>query len=357
MSAITMRNHGVMEGKGAYNKHARVQAGGIALALPFLEKAARDVQIIGGSQPVVIADYGSSQGKNSLAPMRVAIENLRPRVGPNRPIFVFHVDQAANDFNSLFEVLGSDPDSYGLAEPHVFPCAIGRSFYEQVVPPDSVNLGWCSYAAVWLSRIPARVPGHFFPFRDTNPARAAFQRQAADDWKTFLSLRASELRSGGRLIVVLPAFNDDGVTGFEDLMDNANSVLAEMVDAGELRTDERSRMVLGACPRRRCDLLAPFQADGHFEHLTVECCELISLPDVSWADYKRDGDMETLATKQARFFRATFAPSLACALTDSQNGTANGFADRLENQLKQRLASQPAPLHSFVQIFVAGKRI
>jgi hypothetical protein len=352
-----MPNHGVMEGKGAYNKHARIQASGITLALPFLEKAARDVQIVDSKQPVVIADYGSSQGKNSLSPMRAAIENLRPRLGQNRPIFVFHVDQPANDFASLFEVLGSDPDSYSLVEPHVFPCAIGRSFYEQVLPPDSVNLGWCSYAAVWLSRIPARPPGHFLPLRDTGPARAAFQRQAADDWKTFLSLRASELRSGGRLVVVLPAFDDDGVSGFEDLMDHANAVLAEMVNAEELLTDERGRMVLGACPRRRCDLLDPFQAGGHFEHLTVACCELISLPDVAWADYKRGGDTETLANKQARFFRATFAPSLACALTGSQNGAANAFADRLENRLKQRLASQPAPLHSFVQIFVAGKRI
>jgi hypothetical protein len=356
MSAIAMVHHGVMEGKGAYNRHAKLQASGIALALPLLEKAVQDLQPGCENDPLVIADYGSSQGKNSLAPIRLAIEKLRLRVGPHRPIFVFHVDQPSNDFNTLFEVLHADPGRYTLDEPNVFPCAIGKSFYQQVLPPDSVHLGWCSYAAVWLSCIPAHVIGHFLPLRSTGPERDAFEHQAAKDWEAFLTFRASELHPGGRLVVVLPAFNDDGVTGFEDLMDHANAVLEEMVDEGAIRTEERERMVLGAYPRRRCELLAPFQAGGQFDGLTVECCELVSLPDSAWADYERDSDEETLATKHARFFRATFAPSLACALTSAKNAAGLAFADRLETGLKRRLAKQPAPLHSFVQIVVLTKR-
>ena len=99
-------NHGVMEGKGAYNQHSRIPAGGSALALPHLQEAVRSIEIDCGDHPVVIADLGSSQGKNSLAPMSIAISALRQRAGVSRPIFVFHVDQPANDFNTLFEVLG-----------------------------------------------------------------------------------------------------------------------------------------------------------------------------------------------------------------------------------------------------------
>ena|SRR5580698_5672922 len=84
-------------------------------------------------------------------------------------MFVFHVDQPANDFNTLFEVLGTDPDRYGLGEPNVFPCAIGRSFYERVLPPESVHLGWCSYAAMWLSRIPTLIPGCLMPLTQRRP--------------------------------------------------------------------------------------------------------------------------------------------------------------------------------------------
>jgi hypothetical protein len=132
-----------MEGKGSYNKYAKLPAGGAVLALPLLEKAAANVVLDCSTRPIVLADYGSSQGKNSLAPMDVAIRNLRSRIGENRPIMVFHVDQSTNDFNSLFEVLATDPDRYTQTDPQVFPCAVGRSFYERVLPSESVHLGWC----------------------------------------------------------------------------------------------------------------------------------------------------------------------------------------------------------------------
>ena len=70
-----------MEGEGAYNRYAKLPAGGAALALPLLEKAVRCVELDTGDQPVVIADYGSSQGKNSMVPIQVAIQGLRHRLG------------------------------------------------------------------------------------------------------------------------------------------------------------------------------------------------------------------------------------------------------------------------------------
>ena len=77
---------GAMEGRGAYNRHAELPASGGAFALPHFERAVRALPLDTGDQPIVIADYGSSQGKNSLAPMRTAIEALRTRRGADRPI-------------------------------------------------------------------------------------------------------------------------------------------------------------------------------------------------------------------------------------------------------------------------------
>jgi hypothetical protein len=67
---------------------------------------------------------------------------------------VFHIDQPSNDFNSLFEVLNTDPTSCVIDKPDIYPAAIGKSSYEQVPPRGSVHLAWCSDAAVWLSRVP-----------------------------------------------------------------------------------------------------------------------------------------------------------------------------------------------------------
>jgi hypothetical protein len=346
--------HGVMEGGGSYNLHARIPAGGSILALPFLEQAVKNVTLDSGEQPVIIADYGSSQGKNSLAPMRAAIKALRARVGPDRPILVVHIDQPANDFNTLFDVLNNDPERYSLDGRNIFPSAIGRSFYESVFPAEHVHLGWSSYAAVWLSRIPMPIPGHFIVLGASGDVRAAFDRQGADDWKSFLSLRASELRPGSRLVVVLPGLNDDGLSGFEPLFRHANEALAEMVAEGAITTAERAGMVLGAYPRRRTELLAPFHSEGQFRGLTVEQCELLELPDATWAEYKRDADKKVLAMRHSQFFRSVFVPSLASAIADE--GKRNLFADGLEQKLKRRLADQPIPLHSFAQTIVLAKQ-
>src|SRR5262245_61222586 len=91
----------VMEGKGFYNKNAAIPAAGGALALPLLEQAARLIHLDSSDRQIVIADYGSSECKNSLAPMRTAIAVLRARAGLQRPIFVYHTDLPANDFNTL----------------------------------------------------------------------------------------------------------------------------------------------------------------------------------------------------------------------------------------------------------------
>ena len=135
---------------------------------------------------------GSSQGLNSPGPMRLTVESVRRRSSGVRLIRLHHVDQPSNDFNSLFELLDTSPDRYSLNDPYVFPCAVGRSFYENVLPANSVHVGWSSYAAMWVRRIPALIPGHFAFQRSTGEVRAAWERQGAEDWETFLSLeRAS----------------------------------------------------------------------------------------------------------------------------------------------------------------------
>jgi SAM dependent carboxyl methyltransferase len=353
MATLTISTHGVMEGGGSYNLHAKLPAGGGSLALPYLEKAAQTCALPPASNAIVVADYGSSQGKNSLSPMRAAIRCLRRRVGNEQSVMVVHVDQRANDFNTLFDVLHKDPERYALDDPNVFPCAIGRSFYENVFPQGQVDLGWCSYAAVWLRRIPCLIPGHFISLGCTGDVRAAFDQQAAEDWRLFLSLRSRELRAGGRLVVVLPGLSDTGGSGLESVFSSANAVLAELVNERVIDADERKHMVLGSYPRRRPQLLEPFRADGHFRFLSVEHCELLDLPDAAWTDYQVNGNLQALVSRHAAFFRAIFVPSLSSSIRDA--GKRNTFADCLERKLKKRLSEGPTPLHSFVQVMVLAK--
>jgi hypothetical protein len=158
---------------------------------------------------------------------------------------------------------------------------------------------------------------------------------------------------------VLPALADDGLSGFENIMDQANAVLAEMVSDGAITAEERARTALRAYPRLKSSLLAPFAHDGHFQHLIVEEFEMSVLQDAAWSEFERDGNKESLAAKHALFFRSVFMPSLASALTSVRAGDADAlhnFGDRLEAGLKGRVASQPRAMHSFVQTIVLAKR-
>ena len=85
---------------------------------------------------------------------------VRKRTRPEHSVLVAHTDVAENDFTVLFRTVEDDPDTYLRKDAASFASAIGRSFYTQILPSNSVNLGWTSWAIQWLGRIPAPVPDH-----------------------------------------------------------------------------------------------------------------------------------------------------------------------------------------------------
>jgi hypothetical protein len=78
---------GVMGGNGAYHKHAKLPSG-VALAFSYWEKAVFSVPLGNGNRPVVVADYGSSQARNSFSPLRIAVRAVRARLGPDSAILI-----------------------------------------------------------------------------------------------------------------------------------------------------------------------------------------------------------------------------------------------------------------------------
>ena len=141
------------------------------------------------------------------------------------------------------------------------------------------------------------------------------------------------------------------------MMNHANAELFELVAAGAITADERGRMTIAACPRREQDLLAPFASDGRFHGLAVEHSDTLSVPDPAWIEFQRDGDAAAFASKRAGFFRAVFVPSLSQALAPTRDaGERQIFADRLEEGVRRRIASNPASLENMVGIIALHKQ-
>jgi hypothetical protein len=332
-----------MEGRGVYNRCSAVQAAGYAPALPLLAEATLRVPLPPVSQPAVIADYGSSEGRNSLVPIAAAIRALRARGGADRAISVVHTDLPANDFSGLFQALETDPESYLLEDPATFAFAVGRSFYRQILPAGSVTLGWSAWAVQWLSRTPCTIPDQIQVAYSRDPAaKAAFARQAEEDWRTFLTHRASELCPGGRLVILTIALTETGGFGYRAVLEAMNESLRELVASGVVQAEEAARMAIPTVGRSRADLLAPFGPEGRFAGLTVEHVELFLGEDLIWRDYERDRDAAAYGARWAAFSRASVLPTLALDLADDQ-ARRDSFVSRMEAGMARMLAERPEP--------------
>lgn len=329
-----------MEGAGKYNAFAQVQAAGIASAQPILIGAAQRADLPPHGVTVVIADYGSSEGKNSLSPMRNVIQALRARVTPEVAISVTHTDLPANDFRGLFSLLDSSCESYLREQQNIFCTATGRSFYEKLFPANSVTLGWCSFAAHWLSRVPVSIPGHIITSKAGGEAAVELKRQAATDWSTFLAHRTNELRPGGRLVVVLTVRDDNGVAGTDEMLCMINSVLQDLVALNVVREDEYARMMVPDYTRNLGELLAPFSSALCQQDLTLHQHQIVEIDDPVWNSFQLDRNPDTLLNSYVGLARAVWFPALLAVLDlDRSTIERSAIADLLESRLRQQITA------------------
>lgn len=335
-----------MEGRGGYNRNSGVQAGVLLPALAMLEEAARNVELPPKEAPIVLVDYGSSQGHNSLLPLQTAIEVIRQRIGPKKEISVIHTDLPENDFTSLFETLITDTESYLRNDEAVFTSAVGRSYFGQILPTGSVNLGWSSWAIQWLSRVPATIPDQVqVAFSRDSAARAAFTRQAAADWHAFLLARERELARGAKLVILAMAADDDGEFGYRPLLNAMYSTLEEMVDSGFLLAEEVKRMAIPVVARNREEFSAPFAFDRRFHGLRLEEIDIFYGQDHIWSDFEKNRDALSFASQWAAFSRASVFPTLTGSIDGGKNGSRSAsFNSLLEGGMIARLAAEPQPM-------------
>ncbi len=342
-----------MEGGGFYNRNSNLQAAGIELALPLFEAAAGAIATDGPAQgPLVIADYGSSQGRNSMRPLALAIDTVRARIGADRPIEVIHTDLPSNDFASLFTTLHGDPASYLPNRPLVFPSAIGRSYFEPILPPGRVNLGWNTWTLHWLSRNPAEVSDHALAVMSASEsARQAARRQSAEDWASFLAARSTEMAPGARL-VSLSMGATPGVHGWDWVLGELWQAALDMAGEGLLTPAELTRFTVPVVGRTLADLEAPFAA-GSFLGLSLEHAEVPAAPDPFWEEFQETGDAGQLGSRWGGMLRAVCGPIASAAFAARPDGDA--LVDELFARLEARVAAAPQRHEHFVAIAVISK--
>ncbi|MDV7135916.1 class I SAM-dependent methyltransferase [Williamsia muralis] len=329
MEKSLMTQPEAMAGGGQYNEHSTAQLTAAARALPLLRQAAAVVPPTSDGS-LTIADYGCSEGRNSLAPMRAAIEEMR-RVRPaDTPISVVHTDLPLNDFSSLFATVADNPGTY--AGTAVYTSAVGRSFYEHILPPRSVSLGWSSIALHWLSAAPGPLDSMWYT-DGTQPQRDRWARQAGDDWARFLDARGRELLPGARLIIVVGSADAAGYSGAETVMATLRRVASDMAETGRLPT--MSITPIPAWYRTTAEWHAPFPHAA----FTLDHFEEVVLGDPI-AEQNLDGDRGQYARDVAEAIRVSFGPSLLAAVPHEDRAAIEHelFTDRLTAAIEQDVA-------------------
>lgn len=208
-----------------YNRNSNWQ---YQIGLNFIPVLFELLNELDSSSPssICIVDYGSSEGYNSMSILQSALAQFR--LHSSTPIQIIHTDLPENNWTALFTTINNSSNSYKHL-PNIYCSAVGQSFYHQLVPSNSVHLGYSTYAFHYLSQIPKRTgsPSLLFP-------EAA--SQLILDLKQNLSHRLNELVNKGLLMFSAPAKSEDGSYPIGDLMFRVlkNCVLKEIISESDL---------------------------------------------------------------------------------------------------------------------------
>lgn len=135
--------------------------------------------------------------------------------------FIFS-DRSGNDFNTLVQTIER---AEFLKKPTIFTSMVAKSFYERVVPKDSVDVGFSLATLHHLQQSPAFVSTQ----NDADRSLELNRQQAHRDLVRFLTLRSQELRRGGSLIVSFVSRSSTGALNYPNLIDSCRQAIVQMV--------------------------------------------------------------------------------------------------------------------------------
>ncbi|MEX0349613.1 MAG: hypothetical protein AB3N15_09330 [Paracoccaceae bacterium] len=334
-----------MVGHGFYDSNSAPQWTATAHVLPWLEEVASTLELPGDGA-ITLADFGCSEGRNSVAVMQRLVSALRAR--SDRPIRTIHSDLPTNDFSDLFELL--DPEGGAFEDDHVYSSAVGGSMFRQLLPPASVQIAMTFNAIGFLSRRPLdHLPGYILangpsalnPVGHVSAAeRASFAQQADADLRSFARARAAELVPGGKLLIEVFGAGEQLRT-CDGIYDALNDAVLDALKAGMLTQEAYARYYQPVYMRTLDEVMAAFEDSnsGLSALFTLDRSELYEIP-VSFVEaYRKSGDVATYAQAYTNFFRAFTETSLRLNLSDSAD--LEGLVRFIYTRAEERVREMP----------------
>lgn len=335
-----------MVGSGFYERNSAPQRAANEYVLPWLDAAIAAMALDGDDGVLGLADFGCSEGGNSIAVMQRAVDAARART--TRPIQTIHSDLPTNDFSHLMTGLRGDEGSV-FAAPAVYSAAVGGTMFEQLLPPRSLHLATTFNAIGFLGQRPLdRLPGYILPNGPcadgvgavSAPDRAAFAEQAAADLVAFLQARAAELVPGGKLLVQVFGGSDMFRT-CDGIYDVLNDALLETVEAGLISQQNYEAFYQPVYFRDLAELTAPVAGEGAplAGLYSLDRAETYEVPVPFNDEYARTGDLDRFAADYTNFYRAFTEPVLRLGFAGHDD--IDGFVADVYGRSERRLKDDP----------------
>jgi hypothetical protein len=337
-----------MKGAGYYDQHSTAQQASLQLVIDWIEDAIRSLPLPPVPQAMTFLDLGSSEGRNALRAMSAVVDAVLRRRG-EQIIQTIYSDLPGNNFNRLFVNL-DEARNTGQIPSCVYPSAVAGSFYDSLVPPNSVHFAMAFNAILWLDRLPKSPIPDFVVYRRPHPplpglqvspeTAAAFSQKAGQDLVRFLEKRAQELVKGGKLLLVTPG-DTEAQRIADGLYDALNDACLDLIAAGRLQRERYERFTMPIYFRTLAEMLAPLEREsspikGNF---TVDRAETLEVPTPFFIAFDQSRDAAKLAEDYTGFLRAFSEPVARSALSGNESDV--GIIEELYARIRQRIQSDP----------------
>jgi len=253
-----------MSGGGLYSLATIGAKHVIDAATPMVVDAIESLSRESIADGFTLSDMGTADAGTSLSMVAKVIDVVSTRA-PEAPITIVYADQPRNDFNALMtNVYGLGTfESYLEKRADIFPLVSGTTFYKQIVPAGTLDIGFSATAMHWMSTKVCNISDHVQAVGAEGAELEAFRAQAHRDWRQILLRRAAELKPGGKLILINFARDNEGRylgnTGGVNMFDTFNLIWQSFLEQNRITREEYENMTLPQYYNTLEEFSAPLQ--------------------------------------------------------------------------------------------------
>ena len=339
-----------MKGGGYYSKntqgakHVIDQAG-----LHVLENLQRKL-LPGAERCFSVVDYGAADGGTSLDLITNIVSLVRER-SQEQEISITYTDLPHNDFSALLRMIHAEESGKTYASKHsnIYVVCSGTSFYRQVVPTGTVDVGFSATAMHWLSSLPCSITDHIHAVGAFGNEWQMYCDCALRDWEEILMNRARELVPSGVLVLANFCIDENGHylgnTGDVNMFDTFNFLWREMVDNGMITEKEYQATAFPQFYKTIDQFREPFDdssSEVRTAGLTLDMIYTGTLKCPYRAEFNRVGDAVAFADAYVPTLRSWSETVFKRALNQSRPGEEQQqIVDYLYNSYNQLVRQEP----------------